>query len=439
MFNRSFLNLFSLVVLNSIGAGILNLVPSLAPFGINSFIAWNLSAIGCFSVVMALLKVGTFYKLEDYAIQNLIAAPFGKKTAEVLSKSVFWGYLVFGVAGNGAIAISMMIGLKYFFPYFITSYEVTCFYLIFSVFYILNRFGINFSKNVNLFLFTLKILIMCIFPMLAIFFLPSKVPFTTVFQAPMILRATFLTIWPFVGIESVLMERDVDRRSFVPAMIAGLGACLFINILNNYIMLANIDNLAKCTSPYLELFNLVFPGSQLASILVNLAIIMMTFGSLYGWIYIGVAGCMSAEQYIPPPLMAKNRYGIPEIMLFFCCFSTPTGFAIIKKCFPKTNAFEFIIDMSVAMILVIYALGVVAFGLAKVDSCRKYLEKYRNQETLPQIKHPFISWFRKNLFDFSILLLATTFVIFAFIGSDFYPTMVGLGLFVLPFLYFSIS
>ena len=443
MFARSFLDLFSLVILNCLGGGLLNLIPSLNAFGVNSFVGWNLTALGYFAIVMVFLKIGSFYRVDDYAIQNLVAVPFSGNIAEMLRKSVFWMYLIFGILGNGSIAVSLMNGLKYFFPYFIASYETIAFFLLFFCFYLLNRFGIDFSKNFNLFLSTLKILIMAIFPLIALFVLPCAIPFNRVFDLFMIRQSIFFTTWLFVGVESILMEQKIDTRSFVPGMISGLIACLFIYILNNYIMITNIPNFGSCSSPYFELFKLVFPGSQLASIFANTSIVLIAFGSLYGWIYICTTTCLSAESYLPESFMRKNAYGIPELMLAFCCFSTPTMMVVIKKLFPTRNLFELVVDFSIILLLLVFVLGIVAFIMTKRASWKEHLKLYRQQIRLDLIKElqekedlleieralpqektlinncPFMSWVIANLWDLIIFIIATIFVLVAFIGSPF--------------------
>ena len=441
MFAKSFLDLFSLVILNCVGGGLLNLIPSLNAFGINSFVGWNLSGLGYFAIVMLFLKIGSFYKIENYAIQNLVAAPFSGNTAETLRKFVFWMYLIFGVLGNGSLAVSLINGLKYFFPYFIASYETISFFIIFFCFYFLNRFGIDFSKNFNLFLSALKILIMAIFPLIALFVLPCAIPFNRVFDLFMIRQSIFFTTWLFVGVESILMEQKIDTRSFVPGMISGLITCLLIYILNNYIMITNIPNFGSCSSPYFELFKLVFPGSQLASIFVNSSIVLISFGSLYGWIYICTTTCISAEKHLPKSFMKKNAYGIPELMLAFCCFSTPIMMVFIKKLFPTRNLFELVVDFSIILLLLIFVLGIVAFVMTKRASCKEHLkicreqirsnlikeieenedlsesEKAVLQEEILVTAYPFMSWVTANLWDLVIFIIAIIFVLMAFIGS----------------------
>ena len=488
MLSKSFINLFSLIILNCVGSGLLNLIPSLAKFGINSFPAWIMSAIGYFAVAMSLLRIALSYQVKDYAIQNIIAAPFSDRISEIVRRSIFMNYWVFGVVGNGVLAISLGEGLRYFFPWFVSTYEVTTYFIIFFLFSFLNRFGIDFSRNINVLMSVLKIMIMAIFPCIAFFILPCALKFSDLsLNSQGIFQAMFITIWPFVGIESVLMEREIDKKSIVGATLLGLLCCLGIYCINTYVMMTNIADFSNCTSPYFELFKMVFPQSNLAQIFVNISIIIITSGSLYGWTYIIVTTLMSAENFVPSWIVKKNRYGIPDLVLFGSSFVTWAILAFIKKTFPYTNAFEVVVEVCTALLLAIYAVGIFSFAIFKWQSWKSYIKEYRNQKYLMdnyESKYatlteeidldedtqefsiiskesvdlnmdrpnknelyfassgtncPFLSWLWQNMSDLIMFVLATSFVVLAFIGSSFILTLIGLILFSIPIVYYSIN
>ena len=469
--------------MNCVGSGLLNLIPSLNRFGLSAFPAWVASAVGAFAVVVAFVRIGEFCKLEDYAIQNVVAAPFSGKTFEVLRRSAFWAYWIFGIVGNGVIAMSLIRGLEYFFPFFATEYEITTYFIIFGVFYFFNRFGVDISRSINLLMSSLKILIMAIFPLCALFVLPSRIPIEgSLFDISFAAKAMFLTVWPFVGIESVLMERDVDKKTLVPAMFFGLLGCLAIYVVNMFVMMTNIPNLGECSSPYSELFKIVFPNSAFAPIFVNAAIVLMTSGSMYGWTYIAVVTCMSAKDIVPAALMKENRYGIPEIILMISSFVPCLLLAFVKKAMPGSNAFELIVDICVALLLCIYALGIVGFARTKWQSWQMFLEARSVARTVesgdvgmiyarsvndagaesgaisyngvlgygaslanracsvsacPAGQCPFLWWLRSNAFDLVLLLVASAFVLLAFACSPLLLTAIGSMLFLVPMGYYA--
>src|ERR1700732_187431 len=108
----SFWMCVALVVGNSIGSGVFLLPASLAPFGLNSVIAWALTAGGgvLLAIVFALLSRAYPQAGGPYAYVRLA---FGPLTAFIVA----WGYWISIWVGNAAIATAAVSYLTPLMPW----------------------------------------------------------------------------------------------------------------------------------------------------------------------------------------------------------------------------------------------------------------------------------------------------------------------------------
>jgi basic amino acid/polyamine antiporter, APA family len=89
----------ALVVGNSIGSGVFLLPASLAPYGLNSVIAWGFTACGAILLAIVFARLSRAYPAAGgpYAYVQLAFGPF---TAFIVA----WGYWISIWVGNAAIA-----------------------------------------------------------------------------------------------------------------------------------------------------------------------------------------------------------------------------------------------------------------------------------------------------------------------------------------------
>src|SRR5208283_4607209 len=150
----------ALVVGNTIGASVFLLPASLAPFGLNSVIAWVVTACGAvlLAVVFAQLSRAFPQAGGPYAYVKLAFGPF---TAFIMA----WGYWISIWVGNAAIATGAVSYLSPLLPWIATvpgaSAAVTLFFLWALTF--VNWYGIRASGWVQTVTTVLKVM-----PLLAI-------------------------------------------------------------------------------------------------------------------------------------------------------------------------------------------------------------------------------------------------------------------------------
>src|ERR1700704_2503942 len=151
----SFWMCVALVVGNSIGSGVFLLPASLAPFGLNSVIAWGFTASGAIALAIVFARLSHAYPQAGgpYAYVHLA---FGPLTAFIVA----WGYWISIWVGNAAIATGAVSYLTPLLPWIDTmpgsSAAVTLFFLWVLTF--VNIYGIKASGWVQSVTTVLKVL-----------------------------------------------------------------------------------------------------------------------------------------------------------------------------------------------------------------------------------------------------------------------------------------
>jgi amino acid transporter len=363
MLNTSFLNLVSLVVLNCLGSGLIMLPPRLAELGINSFWSWIGTGLGALGIGMVFVRLGEEYiksasNNSMYSIHELISFQFSAKLKNFLRRSVFWGYWLFACLGNAALSLTISGSLKYFFPGVI-SQSIYLHVAIFLLCYLINRRGIGMSRPISLMLCVIKIAIMVLFPLIALIKLNGSVPIAADFSLPNTVKGMFITLWAFVGIESILMEQEIDLKMIKPAMVTGILICLITYLLNTYVMLFNIPNLRNSTSAYADLCSLIF--GQNNQWIINLAIILIMLGSLHGWTITVSSTCSTGKDIVPSYAAKLNRHKVPELALLVSNL-LPVGLIwYIEFILRKPDVFETVLDIATTFCLLIYLLANLTF------------------------------------------------------------------------------
>src|SRR5580692_8972632 len=150
----------ALVVGNSIGSGVFLLPASLAPFGLNSVVAWGFTASGAILLAIVFARLSRAYPAAGgpYAYVHLA---FGPLAAFIVS----WGYWISIWVGNAAIATGGVSYLSPLLPWIVdvpgASAGVTLFLLWLLTF--VNWYGIRASGWVQSVTTVLKVL-----PLLAV-------------------------------------------------------------------------------------------------------------------------------------------------------------------------------------------------------------------------------------------------------------------------------
>jgi basic amino acid/polyamine antiporter, APA family len=311
----------ALVVGNSIGSGVFLLPASLAPFGLNSVIAWGFTACGAILLAIVFAQLSRAFPQAGgpYAYVNLAFGPF---TAFIVA----WGYWISIWVGNVTIATGAVSYLSPLMPWIASvpgaSAVVTL--VVLWLLTLVNCYGIKASGWVQSVTTVLKIL-----PLVAISALGlwSVRPATVAAAAgiPLSLSGTTaaatLTLWALLGLESATIPASKvrDPGRIIPlATLLGtvITALICVVACTTVLLLVPPKTLASSNAPFAELAA-QFWGATAGKVLAVFAAIS-GFGALNGWILL---------QGELPNVMAKNGV-FPRIFARDSARFTPT-FALL--------------------------------------------------------------------------------------------------------------
>ena len=350
----------ALVVGNSIGSGVFLLPASLAPFGLNSVLAWGFTACGAILLAIVFARLSRAFPAAGgpYAYVQLAFGPF---TAFIVA----WGYWISIWVGNAAIATGAVSYLTPLLPWIASvpgaSAAVTLFFL--WTLSLVNWYGIRASGWVQSVTTVLKLM-----PLLAIAGIGLfSVRADTVAAAagiPLSLRATTaaatLTLWALLGLESATIPADKvsnPSRTIPRATLLGTVVTALICILacTTVLLLVPPDRLAQSNAPFVDLAA-QFWGNTAGKLLAVFAAIS-GFGALNGWILLqGELPHAMAKAGVFPRVFARvSAHGTPGFAIFFSS-ALVTGLILMNYEKSMVGVFTFMILLSTTACLVLYAL-----------------------------------------------------------------------------------
>ena len=350
----------ALVVGNSIGSGVFLLPASLAPYGLNSMIAWGFTASGAvlLAIVFAQLSRAYPHAGGPYAYVHLAFGPF---TAFIVA----WGYWISIWVGNAAIATGAVSYLTPLMPWIGTvpgaSAAVTLFFL--WTLTAINIYGIKASGWVQSITTILKVLPLLAISALGLFSVRSA----TVAAAagiPLSVGATTaaatLTLWALLGLESATIPaskvRDPGRIIPIATLLGTvLTALVCIIACTTVLLLVPPATLAGSNAPFVDLAA-IFWGAP-AGKLVAVFAAVSGFGALNGWILLqGELPNVMAKNGVFPQIFARDSPR--HTPTFALLFSSGLVTMLILMNYQKSmvSVFTFMILLSTTACLVLYLL-----------------------------------------------------------------------------------
>ena len=358
----------ALVVGNMIGSGIFLLPASLAPYGLNSVLAWLLTATG--AVFLAAVFSGlsrAFPQAEGPYAYTRIA--FGDLVAFVAA----WGYWVSVWVGNAAIATGAVSYLSNLVPWIATQPGASAAVTIGFVWLLtaINVIGVRAAGGVQIVTTVLKLV-----PLLAVaglgIFLVSTGDHRLTWSAPgapamsldAVTAAATLTLWALLGFESasVTAERVIDPERNIPrATMIGtvLTAVIYILSCTAVLLVIPAKELAVSAAPFADVAKM-FWGSAAGHWLALFAAIS-GLGALNGWILLhGELPFQMAKSGLFPKVFAQvSPRQTPVAAL---CISSALVTVLVLMNYGKSmvQIFTFMILLSTTATLVLYLLCALA-------------------------------------------------------------------------------
>jgi APA family basic amino acid/polyamine antiporter len=350
----------ALVVGNSIGSGVFLLPASLAPFGLNSVLAWGFTACGALLLAIVFARLSRAYPAAGgpYAYVHLAFGPF---TAFIVA----WGYWISIWVGNAAIATGAVSYLSPLMPWIATipgaSAAVTLFFLWLLTF--VNWYGIRASGWVQSVTTVLKVMPLLAVAILGLFSVRSG-NVAAAAGIPLSLSGTTaaatLTLWALLGLESATIPADkvYDPRRTIPrATLLGTVVTALICILacTTVLLLVPPQTLAQSNAPFVDLAR-QFWGDSAGKLLAVFAAIS-GLGALNGWILLQaeLPNAMAKSGVFPRVFAQESPRGTPTFALFFGS-ALVTLLILMNYQKSMVSVFTFMILLSTTACLVLYAL-----------------------------------------------------------------------------------
>jgi APA family basic amino acid/polyamine antiporter len=332
----------------------------LAPFGLNSLIAWGMTACGAvlLAVVFAQLSRAHPQAGGPYAYVHLAFGPF-------MAFIVAWGYWISIWVGNAAIATGAVSYLTPLMPWIDSvpgsSAAVTLF-LLWTLTGV-NIYGIKASGWVQSVTTVLKILPLLAISAIGLF---SVRPATIAAAAgiPLSLSGTTaaatLTLWALLGLESATIPaskvrdpgRTIPRATLVGTLVS---AVICIISCTSVLLLVPPKTLADSNAPFVDLA-VAFWGAPAGKFLAGFAAIS-AFGALNGWILLqGELPNVMAKNGVFPKAFARDS--ARNTPTFALVFGSGLVTVLILMNYQKSmvSVFTFMILLSTTACLVTYLL-----------------------------------------------------------------------------------
>src|SRR4249919_1135613 len=358
----------ALVVGNMIGAGIFLLPAALAPFGMNSVLAWLATSAG--AILLACVFAGltrAFPEAEGpYAYVRMA---FGDLAAFVVA----WGYWVAVWVGNAALVTGTVSYLGALFPTLIgnTAFNAMITLGVLWGLTAVNILGVRTAGAVQLVTTVLKLLPLLAVSALGVFLFathdarlvwhPAGAP---PISAAGITAAASLTLWALLGFESasVAAQRVEDPQRTIPrATVIGciVVAAIYILSCTAVLLLTPAAELARSGAPFADVASR-FWGSGAGQALAIFAAIS-GFGALNGWILLqGELPLQLARRGVFPAAFGKlSPQQTPAAGL---CISSALVTILVLMNYRKSmvEIFTFMILLSTTATLVLYLLCALA-------------------------------------------------------------------------------
>jgi len=350
----------ALVVGNSIGSGVFLLPAALAPFGLNSVIAWGFTASGAIAlaIVFARLSRALPQAGGPYAYVHVAFGP-------LLAFVVAWGYWISIWVGNVSIATAGVSYLSPLLPWIAekpgASVLTTLLFLWLLTF--VNWYGIKASGWVQGVTTVLKILPLLAVGALGLTSLHSSSAVSTL-SIPLsvsgVTAAATLTLWALLGLESATIPADKvanPARTIPIATLLGtiITALICAIACTTVLLLVPPATLAQSNAPFVDLAAR-FWGTGAGKLVAVFAAIS-AFGALNGWILLQgeLPRAMANRGEFPRIFARESVHNTPG---FGLCFGSALATLLILANYQKSmvSVFTFMILLSTTACLVLYAL-----------------------------------------------------------------------------------
>lgn len=373
----------ALVSGNMIGSGIFLVPAALALFGGISILGWLFSTAGAILLSIVFARLSRLVKG--------IGGPYiyaRKSFGDLAGFLVAWGYWISIWSGNAAISLAAIGYLGSFCPAIAENYFLSGLIAISAIWFFtwINTLGIRKVGSVQLVFTILKILPLIAIAVFGYFyfdpgnFKPFNLSGESAFSA--IGRTAAITLWAFLGLESVTIPADKIKdpgRTIPRATIFGtlLVAVIYIGSTVAVMGIISPQALANSTAPFADAANNIW-NSWAGYVMAGGAVIAC-FGALNGWILLqGQLPMAAAKDDIFPKIF--RRTSKKNIPIFGLVISSILATVLIFMNYTRglVEMFTFIIMLATLATLLPYLLSTAS----EMVIYYRTQEKYNNKQLI---------------------------------------------------------
>ena len=354
----------ALVVGNTIGSGVFLIPATLAPYGLNSPIAWGFTALGSILLAIVFARLSRAYP-EAGGPYAYVQLAFGPLAAFLVA----WGYWISIWVGNAGIATAAVSAIAPMAPWIAqvpgasAAITLALVWLLTAV----NWWGIQASGWVQSVTTVLKML-----PLLAVATLgvwavrwPQAADASAVpLSLGGVTAAATLTLWALLGFESATIPADkvADPRRTIPraTLVGSIFTALLCALACTTVQLSVPKAvLMQSNAPFVDFANALWGGN--AGKMLAMFAAISSFGALNGWILMQgeLPRAMALNGVFPKIFARQSARGTPGFAL---CFGSALVTLLIVANYQKSmvSIFSFMILVSTTACLVLYALCALA-------------------------------------------------------------------------------
>lgn len=361
----SFWQLVALVVGNLVGSGVLMLPASLALYGSISFIGWMIASTGAILLSLVFCNLCTNHPRTG-GPHVYVEDAFGKTPGFFIA----WVYWILAWIGYAALVVAIMGCITTItgpLPKLVVLGLEIAIILVFTA---INLRQVAFAGKVELVLTIVKVMPLIILPLLALPSIDSNLLWAPAPNhqetclgalAIVVLRMIFA----FMGFETgtVPAEEIENPRVNIPkATVIGTLIAAGIYMLGTIAIFGHVpyEILQHSKAPYADLAASVFGGNW--QTFIALAGALCALGALNGWMLVGgrIAYGAALDGIFPKIFQKTDQHGAPTNAIIISSFCT-IPFLMLSLSDNLVHQFNFVVDISVSLIIIVYLSCMLAY------------------------------------------------------------------------------
>jgi APA family basic amino acid/polyamine antiporter len=348
----------ALVMGNMIGSGVFLVPAALAPYGLNSVVAWLFTSVGAIGLAIVFSRLSRAFPAAGgpYAYTH---AAFGPMPAFLVA----WSYWISVWVGNAAITTGSVSYLVPFFPRIAADPHVSAGVVLVFLWLLtaVNCIGVRSAGWVQTVTTVMKLVPLLAIAAAGLFvvrFSSLTINAAVPFSIGGVTASATLTLWAFLGLESATIpdakvenpERTIPRATMLGTVFT---AFVYIVSCSTVLILLPTSQLASSNAPFADVARMFWGPAGAA--LVALAAAISGFGALNGWILLQgeVPYVMARNGVFPRTFGQASRRNTPIFALVFGS-ALVTILVLMNANETTVKVFTFMVLLATTATLVMY-------------------------------------------------------------------------------------